>query len=156
MGSQVIGQVVTAPGLQWTASSFASDTGSAPVFWIYIDDEGQWCLRKEGGPTEASFSSRAAAAAFVQDLAGTSPYVLFIETQDGRVLQEQHGAASYARGEPRESAVAKTVAQAAGAPTTETTDLGRRLEWAHQLESAGRVSPSRLSVLTHWLREMWS
>lgn len=149
MGSQVIGEVVTVPSLQWTASSFASDTGSAPVFWIYIDDEGQWCLRKEGGPTEASFSSRAAAAAFVQDLAGASPYVLFIETQDGRVLQEQHG------GESQQNGV-KAAARPAATRATETVDLGGRLEWAHQLESAARVSPSRLSVLTHWLREMWS
>jgi hypothetical protein len=27
------------------------------VFWIYIDDEGRWCLRKEGGATEATFGA---------------------------------------------------------------------------------------------------
>jgi hypothetical protein len=154
MGSQVIGQVVTVPGLQWTASSLASDAGGAPVFWIYIDDEGHWCLRKEGGPTEASFSSRAAAAAFVQHLAGNARYVLFIETQDGRVVQEQHGAASSPRGEPQRNTL-KTVAFDAGTDATQAADLGRRLEWAHQLESAGRVSPSRRSVLADWFRAMW-
>jgi hypothetical protein len=136
MGSQAAAQLVVVPNLQSTVPTVDVGAGSLPVFWIYIDDEGHWCLRKEGGATEATFGSRDAALAFVQDLAGNQPYRLFIETPDGRVIQEQHGAG--------------LGVGASSAPPSQAgngTDLGQRLEWARQLESAARTSPSRLSLL---------
>ena len=93
MGSQSASRIVTVPSLQSTVPAVDADAGSVPVFWIYVDDGGRWCLRKEGGAAEAAFNSRAAALAFVRDLARTSPsYRLFIETEDGRIIQEPHTA----------------------------------------------------------------
>ena len=128
-----------------------ADTGSAPVYWIYVDDGGRWCLRKEGGAAEAAFDSRAAALAFVRDLARTSPsYRLFIETEDGRIIQEPHTATEgHAVSPAPEQPNAR--ADAAGGES-----LSRGLEWANQLASAARVSPSRTGVLSDWLHKMRS
>jgi hypothetical protein len=65
-----------------------ANCSSAPVFWIYLDVAGRWCL--QGGATEASFASRAECFAFARDLAKNSSYRLFIETEDGRIVQELH------------------------------------------------------------------
>ena len=153
MGSQATVQVVTVPGLQWTVSEDDSDTGSGPLFWIYVDIEGHWCLRKEGGATEAFFGSRADAAAFLQDVEGDSPYRLFIETQYGKVVLEQHGALSSSRREQTENGTANAASGAVESPAAEgrATDLGRRLPWANQLVSAARVNWSRMSSLADWL-----
>jgi hypothetical protein len=153
MGYQAPVQVVTVPGLQWTVSADDSDTGSGPLFWIYVDIEGRWCLRKEGGATGALFGSRAEAAAFLQDMEGDSPYRLFIETQYGRVVLEHHGVLSPSRREQTRNGTANAVPDPVESPTEGgwETELGRRLPWANQLVSAVRVSWSRMSSLADWL-----
>ena len=152
MGSQIVGQVVTVPGLQWTVSADDSDAGSGPLFWIYVDKEGRWCLRKEGGATDASFRSRAEAVAFLREIEGDSPYRLFIETQYGKVVLEQHGALSFSRRERTENGTANAASVSVGGTGAEgrATDLGRRLQWVNQLASAARVSWSRASSLADW------
>jgi hypothetical protein len=153
MGSQLTRQVVTVPGLQWTVSEDDSDTGSGPLFWIYVDSEGHWCLRREGGATQAFFGSRADAAAFLQDVEGDSPYRLFIETQYGKVVLEQHGVLSSSRRGHTENGAANAASVGVEDPAAKdrATDLGRRLPWANQLASAARVSWSRISSLADWL-----
>jgi hypothetical protein len=151
MGSQSASHIVTAPSLQSTVPTADTDAGSVPVFWIYVDDGGRWCLRKEGGAAEAAFDSRAAALAFVRDLARTSPsYRLFIETEDGRIIQEPH-TATEGHAVPAAPEKPNARADAAGGDS-----LGRGLEWADQLTSAARVSPSRVSLLSDWLHKMRS
>ena len=158
MGSLIMGQIVTVPGLQWTVSSDDSNAGSGPLFWIYVDKQGRWCLRKEGDETDAFFGSRAEALAFIRSVEGSAACRLFIETDDGKVVLEQHAALSTSSHEPSENGTADGMPVAAANPAAEgrAMNLGRRLEWAHQLESAARVSPSRIGLLAHWLREMWS
>jgi len=158
MGSLLTGQIVTVPGLQWTVSLDESSAGSGPLFWIYLDKEGRWCLRKEGDETDAFFESRADALTFIRNVEGNTAYRLFIETDSGKVVLEQHAALSPSPRERAEDDAANPMpaARKASAPETRTTDLGDRLAWAHQLESAARASPSRMSLLASWLREMWS
>jgi hypothetical protein len=153
MGSQFTGHVVTVPGLQWTVSEDNSDTGTGPLFWIYVDTEGHWCLRREGGATEAFFGSRADAAAFLEDVKGDSPYRLFIETQYGKVVLEQHGALSSSRREQTRNGTANATAGSVESPAAEGrgTELGRPLPWVNRLASAARVSWSRMSSLADWL-----
>jgi hypothetical protein len=155
MGSLIMGQIVTVPGLQWTVSSDDSNAGSGPLFWIYVDKHGRWCLRKEGDETDAFFGSRAEALAFIRSVEGGAAYRLFIETDDGKVVLEQHAPLP---GEQTGSDTADAMPVSAESPAAErrAMNLGRHLEWAHQLESAARVSPSRIRLLAHWLREMWS
>jgi len=129
VGSQIVGQVVAVPGLQWTVSDDDSHVPSGPLFWIYVDPQGRWRLRREGGEGEASFASRAEAAAFLQDVQSDSPYRVFIETALGKVVLEQHGAPAP---EPVER--------------TETS----------QLESASQLSPPRTGPLKRWLSKFWS
>ncbi len=158
MGSLITGQIATVPGLQWTVSPDDSDAGSEPLFWIYVDKQGRWCLRKEGDETDAFFGSRAEAIAFIRNVEGNAAYRLFIETDDGKVVLEQHAALSASPCERAENDIADGMPVAAENPAAEgrAMDLGRQPEWAHQLESAARVSPSRISLLAHWLREIWS
>ena len=152
MGNQAAMRVVTVPGLQWTVSEDLSDTGSGPLFWIYVNIEGRWCLRREGGATEASFGSRADAAAFLQDVEGDSPYRLFIETQYGKVVLEQHGALASSRREQTENGTTNAVSRAVDpAAESRATGLGRRLQWAHQLVSTAQANLSRMSSVTDWL-----
>jgi hypothetical protein len=156
MGDHMADRFVTVPVLQSSIPPADAEAGPAPVFWVYIDDNGRWRLRKEGGAAEASFSSRAAAARFVQDLAGELSYRLFIETQDGRIVQELHGTTPSPHHGKAEDGIANTPPVAVAGSTAdghkiEKSDLRSRLEWAHQLESAARVSPSRISVLGQWL-----
>src|SRR5262249_20079874 len=132
MGSQIVGQVVAVPGLQWTVSDDDSHIPSGPLFWIYVDQHGRWCLRREGGRSEACFGSRAEAAAFLQDVEGETPYRVFIETAHGKVVLEQHGAPSPAPREPVELAPAA------------------------RLESASPVSPPHTGPLKRWLSKFWS
>jgi hypothetical protein len=86
---------------------------------------------------------------------GGAAYRLFIETDDGKVVLEQHAPLP---GEQTGSDTADAMPVSAESPAAErrAMNLGRHLEWAHQLESAARVSPSRIRLLAHWLREMWS
>jgi hypothetical protein len=151
MGSLSASRILATPALQSTVPAVDAGTGSVPVFWIYVDDTGRWCLRKEGGAAEAAFDSRAAALAFVRDLTRYSPsYRLFIETEDGRIIQEPHTATE---GHAASAAPEKpnACADAAGGES-----LSRGLEWANQLASAARVSPSRASLLSDWLHKMRS
>jgi hypothetical protein len=151
MGSQSAARIVTVPSLQSTVPAAGADASSVPVFWIYVDDGGRWCLRKEGGAAEAAFDSRAAALAFVRDLARNAPsYRLFIETENGRIIQEPHTATE---GHAVSSAPEKPNARA---DTAEGDSLSRGLKWANQLTSAARVSPSRTGVLSDWLHKMRS
>jgi len=152
MGSSTAAQMLTDPRLQQSAPAACRDAKPVPVFWIYIDDEGRWRLRKEGGATEAAFTSRDAAVAFVKDLAGTLPCRLFIEAQDGRVLQEHHAAILSRHSEPTQStngSAPSAIAEKArrGARPTEVSEFGRRLEWARQIEASARFAPSRISLL---------
>ena len=158
MGSLMTGQIVTVPGLQWTVSADESDAGSGPLFWIYVDNEGRWCLRKEGDETDAFFGSRADALAFIRNVEGNAAYRLFIETNGGKVVLEQHAALSPSPRERTGSDTTDGMPAAAENPAAErwAMNLGGQLEWAHQLESAARVSPSRISLLARWLRELWS
>ena len=139
------------PDLQSKVVPTTPGAAMIPVFWIYMDGEGHWCLHKEGGAAEASFNSRAAAIAFVGSFAGTSPYRLFVETDDRRMVQQHHGAFSIPEGEPKEDSTSRaligsTVSDAANA-RAESSELSRRLEWANHLASASRVSPSRMALL---------
>jgi len=158
MGSLIIGQIVTVPGLQWTVSPDGSDAGPGPLFWIYVDKEGRWCLRKEGDETDAFFDSRADALAFIRNVEGNAAYRLFVETDDGKVVVEQHAALSPSARERAENDTASEMPLAVGGPAAErrTSDLGQQLAWAHQIESAARVGPSRIGLLARWFREMWS
>lgn len=159
MGNQLAGQLLTLPILQSKVSAADFETGSAPVFWVYLDDSGRCRLRKEGGAVEATFCSRAAAAVFVKDCAGKSPYRLFIETQDGSIVQELHGATPSPRGGNAKGRIANSP-PAANADAiediheSEMSDLRERLEWANQLALAARVSPSRMSLLGAWLQRI--
>jgi len=160
MGSQIVGQVVAVPGLQWTVSDDDSPVPSGPLFWIYVDQHGRWCLRREGGETEAYFGSRAEAAAFLEDIEGDSPYRLLIETRNGKVILEQHGTARSARDDERRKGRGTNAASAAapnagadtGAPGDSTS--GRGLAWVSKLESAARVCLSRLALLGRQVREV--
>jgi hypothetical protein len=161
MGNQFADQLLTLPVLQSRVSAADSESGSAPVFWVYLDDSGRWRLREEGGAAEAAFGSRAAAADFVKDLADKSPYRLFIETQDGRIVQELHGITPSPRSGNAEDRIANSPAAAkAGAMDdgheSRTSGLREQLAWANQLASAARVSPSRMSLLGAWLRKIRS
>jgi len=78
----------TSPSLAGVLPIADVDSSPAPVFWIYLDLTGRWCL--QGGAAEASFASRAACFAFARDLAKNSSYRLFIETEDGRIVQKLH------------------------------------------------------------------
>ena len=162
MGSQIVGQVVAVPGLQWTVSDDDSPVPSGPLFWIYVDQQGRWCLRREGCESEACFGSRAEAADFLEDVEGHAPYRLLIETRNGKVVLEQHGAAPSAprdeRKEGRDANAAPAVAPSSSADASAPDDssLGRGLAWANRLESEARVGPSRLGVLGRWLHEIWS
>jgi hypothetical protein len=152
MGSNATAQIVPHPRLQPSAPAACQDAGSVPVFWIYIDDKGRWCLRKEGGAAEAVFSSRDAAIAFVRDLAGGLPFRLFIEAQDGKVAQEHHAAHMLSPGEPMQRASGGARPAIPEKPTTEAgatevSELSRGLEWARQLEASARISPSRIGLL---------
>ena len=160
MGNQMISSSISVPILQSHMPAESMDAGPEPVFWIYIDDKCRWSLHKEGGTAQASFSSRAEAAKFVQDLAGNLSYRLFIEMPDGKIVQELHSAT------PSSANVHEAANDIAGIGsftpaaakddrhTTERTDLRSRLEWAHRLEATSRVSPSRVSLLVNWLRDL--
>jgi hypothetical protein len=161
MGNQMTSTSFSVPVLQSQMPAQGTDASPTPVFWIYMDDKCRWNLHKEGGEVEASFGSRADAARFVRDLAANSPYRLFIETPDGKIVQELHGTTPLPRAENEnggDSAIAAPAAMpknaAASAPNFENADLGSRLEWARRLESAARVSPSRISLLAGWLRRI--
>ena len=132
MGNQIVEQVASVPGLQWTVLDDESGAPSGPLFWISVDRQGRWCLRREGGESEACFASRAEAVAFLRDVQGDSPYRVFIETALGRVVLEQHGKLSSA---PREAV---------------------ERERAHRLDSAVRSRPSPTGLLKRWLSRFWS
>jgi hypothetical protein len=135
----------------------------APVFWAYADQEGRWRVRKEGGATEATFGSRAAAVAFLRDLVKSlSSYRLFLEQADGRIVQEaaELPPMSFAA---EESSSALTVPVSNDVPAAATdrhegpavaskSGLRRRLEWADRLSSEARQSPSRSRLLAEWIR----
>ena len=132
MASQIVGQVVAVPGLQWTVSDDDSRVPSGSLFRIYVDQQGRWCLRREGGESKACFGSRAEAVAFLQDVEGQSAYGVFIETAVGKVVLEQHGMLSSAPGEPAER------------------------ERAPELDSVSRPGPSHTGLLKRWLSKFWS
>jgi hypothetical protein len=159
MGNQMTNSSIFVPILQSQMPAEGADASPTPVFWIYIDDKCRWNLHKEGGAVEASFGSRADAARFVRDLGGDSAYRLFIEMPDGKIVQELHGTKPLPRAKNGDdnAAAAPTAATAnavAAAPTAENAGFSGRLEWARRLESVARVSPSRMSVLASWLRQM--
>jgi hypothetical protein len=150
MGSHTTREPEPVSGLQSRALSASLETCLTPVFWIYIDNDGCWCLRKEGGAADARFSSRDAAVAFLKGLVGGSSYRLFIEAQDGRIVAEQHQTETKAA-EDRTAEVSSAVENQAGACHVPDSDLRRQLDWANQLEAAARFSPSRISLLKDWL-----
>jgi hypothetical protein len=62
---------------------------TAIVLWVFRDYDDLWCVRKEGGDIEATFSSREDALAFARRTAAVwGAYRLFIELKDGRVTRE--------------------------------------------------------------------
>ena len=162
MGSQIVGQVVAVPGLQWTVSDDDAPVPGGPLFWIYVDRQGRWCLRRGGCESEACFESRAEAADFLEDVEGHSPYRLLVETRNGKVILERHGAAPSTRHHERKEGrganepSAPTATAGADASAPDDSALGRGLAWANQLESEARVGPSRLGLLGRWLNEIWS
>jgi hypothetical protein len=114
--------------------------GSVPVFWIYIDIGGRWCVRREGGGTESIFASRAVCLAFVRSLGGNLPYRLFVETENGRMVQELHDGRTGISSRDRSSV------QDEGRASSRHFDCG------HQL--ASRSTPFRTSLLSNWFRRM--
>jgi hypothetical protein len=81
----------------------AIETGIAPmpVFWVYADYEGRWCLRKEGGAIEAEFPSRRAAIIRLRELIEHAPsYRAFIAKADGRMIQEMRNLGRMPQGRP--------------------------------------------------------
>jgi hypothetical protein len=61
----------------------------APVLWVFRDYEGRWCVRTEGGETEAVFTGREKALDFAREHGrAAGSYRLFVQLRDGRVTQE--------------------------------------------------------------------
>jgi hypothetical protein len=59
------------------------------IFWLYPNDERQWCVRREGAGKEQQFASYEAASSFMQvEAARCSSYRLFIVGRDGQVREE--------------------------------------------------------------------
>jgi hypothetical protein len=59
------------------------------VLWVFRDYENRWCVRQEGGASEAAFLSRDKAVAYARQTGlAWGSYRLFIELRDGRVAQE--------------------------------------------------------------------
>jgi hypothetical protein len=59
------------------------------VLWVFRDYDDLWCVRKEGGDIEATFTAREDALAFARRTGAVwGAYRLFIELKDGRVTRE--------------------------------------------------------------------
>ena len=59
------------------------------VFWLYIDCEGRWSVRREGALKEEKFGSHEAALEFLElEAARCSSYRLFVQRSDGRISEE--------------------------------------------------------------------
>ena len=59
------------------------------VFWLYIDCEGRWSVRREGALKEDKFGSHEAALEFLGlEAARCSSYRLFVQRSDGRISEE--------------------------------------------------------------------
>ena len=59
------------------------------VFWLYIDCDGRWSVRREGALNEEKFGSQDAALEFLElEAARCSSYRLFVQRSDGRISEE--------------------------------------------------------------------
>ena len=59
------------------------------VFWLYIDCEGRWSVRREGALKEEKFGSHEAALEFLElEAARCSAYRLFVQCSHGRISEE--------------------------------------------------------------------
>jgi hypothetical protein len=62
------------------------------VFWLYIDCDGRWSVRREGALKEEKFGSHEAALEFLElEAARCSSYRLFLQCSDGRISEESNG-----------------------------------------------------------------
>jgi hypothetical protein len=60
------------------------------VFWLYMDGDGRWCVRREGAAEEVQFADRDAATDFAQiEAARCSSYRLFVLGDDGRIREDR-------------------------------------------------------------------
>jgi hypothetical protein len=54
------------------------------VYWLFRNDSGKWCVRREGEPNERKFHGEDAALAFIRmAVVRCSSYCLFRERADG-------------------------------------------------------------------------
>ena len=72
-----------------TCSAECKTSDNTVIFWVFRDYHDQWCVRKEGGEIEASFSSRKDAMGFARKTAEAwGSYTLYIQLKDGRITKE--------------------------------------------------------------------
>mgnify|MGYP003694220513 CR=1 FL=1 len=152
MGSLIMGSNRDGPGS--SVDRFVRrpwNAGSGPLFWIYVDKPGPLvpAQRKATRPTHSS-ALRAEALAFIRSAwRAARPAACSSKRTTAKVVLEQHAALSTSSHEPSGNGTADGMPVAAANPAAEgrAMNLGRRLEWAHQLRSAARVSPSRIGLL---------
>ena len=59
------------------------------VLWVFRDYDNRWCVRKEGGDIEDTFTIRGDAVAFARQIAQTwGSYILYLQLRDGRITRE--------------------------------------------------------------------
>jgi hypothetical protein len=73
MSREIIAPLTTTERLQSTAPTVDSGRIIIPVFWVYLNHDDKWRVRKEGGAAEAAFDSRDRATAFPRDLVDALP-----------------------------------------------------------------------------------
>jgi hypothetical protein len=56
------------------------------VFWLYMDGNGTWCVRREGALGEDGFACREACLDYLElEVARCSSYRLFLQDSSGRI-----------------------------------------------------------------------
>jgi hypothetical protein len=63
--------------------------GEPAAYRLYTDPQGEWCVRREGGPQGDRFASREEALAFARlAVARCASYCLHLQGSDGRITRE--------------------------------------------------------------------
>jgi hypothetical protein len=63
-------------------------SGSA-IFWVYLDENARWCLRREGASGKMIFDTRRMCLdQLVVEITRHSSYRLFLQGSDGRIREE--------------------------------------------------------------------